>query len=45
MRRRYVSNVTAGAPGIYGMGIEELRPWLYEHWPEVRSQLDAGIYP
>ncbi len=34
----------AGAPGIDGMSTEELRPWLFEHWPEIRSQLDAGTY-
>jgi group II intron reverse transcriptase/maturase len=26
------------------MSTEELRPWLKDHWPEVRSQLDAGTY-
>ena len=34
----------AGAAGIDGMGTEELRPWLKEHWPQVRSQLDAGSF-
>jgi RNA-directed DNA polymerase len=34
----------AGAPGPDGMGTEDLRPWLHRHWPEVRSQLDAGTY-
>jgi len=34
----------AGAPGIDGMSTEELRPWLYDHWSEVRSALDAGTY-
>jgi group II intron reverse transcriptase/maturase len=34
----------AGAPGVDGMSTKELRPWLYRHWPEVRSQLDAGTY-
>jgi RNA-directed DNA polymerase len=34
----------AGAAGIDGMSTRELRPWLRDHWPEVRSQLDAGIY-
>ena len=34
----------AGAPGIDGMSTEELRPWLKDHWPRVRSQLDAGTY-
>ena len=34
----------AGAPGIDGMSTKELRPWLKDHWPRVRSQLDAGTY-
>ena len=34
----------AGAPGIDGMSTKELRAWLHSHWPEVRSQLDAGTY-
>jgi RNA-directed DNA polymerase len=34
----------AGAAGIDGMGTKELRPWLRDHWPEVRSMLDAGTY-
>jgi RNA-directed DNA polymerase len=34
----------AGAAGIDGMSTEELRTWLIEHWPRVRSQLEAGTY-
>jgi retron-type reverse transcriptase len=34
----------AGALGIDGMSIKELRPWLKDHWPQVRSALDAGTY-
>ena len=34
----------AGAPGIDGMSTKELRPWLKDHWPQLRSMLDAGIY-
>jgi RNA-directed DNA polymerase len=34
----------AGAAGIDGMSTKELRPWLLDHWPEVRSQLEAGTY-
>ena len=34
----------AGAAGIDGMSTKELRPWLVEHWPEVRSALEAGTY-
>ena len=34
----------AGAAGIDGMSTKELRPWLFEHWPQIRSQLNAGTY-
>jgi RNA-directed DNA polymerase len=34
----------AGAPGIDGMSTKELRPWLKDHWPEIRCALDAGTY-
>jgi group II intron reverse transcriptase/maturase len=34
----------AGAAGIDGMTVAELRPWLRQHWPEVRAQLEAGTY-
>ena len=34
----------AGAAGIDGMSTKELRPWLKDHWLQVRSQLDAGTY-
>jgi len=34
----------AGARGIDGMSTKDLRPWLKDHWPEVRSRLDAGAY-
>jgi retron-type reverse transcriptase len=30
-----------GAPGIDGMMVEELRPYLKRHWPEFRAALDA----
>lgn len=33
-----------GAPGIDGMTVQELRPWLKEHWLAVRVALDAGNY-
>lgn len=33
-----------GAPGVDGMTTVELRPWLREHWGEVREVLDAGAY-
>ena len=31
-----------GAPGIDGMTVKELRPYLKEHWLGVRASLDAG---
>ena len=34
----------AGAAGIDGTSIKELRPWLKNHWPQIRSALDAGTY-
>lgn len=33
-----------GAPGIDGMTVQELRPYLKAHWLEQRAQLDAGSY-
>jgi group II intron reverse transcriptase/maturase len=33
-----------GAPGIDGMTVEELRPYLKEHWLEIRASLEAGTY-
>ena len=33
-----------GAPGSDGMTVQELRPWLKEHWLAVRAALDAGNY-
>ena len=33
-----------GAAGIGGMSTKELRPWLKDHWSQIRSQLDAGTY-
>jgi RNA-directed DNA polymerase len=33
-----------GAPGSDGMTVGELRPYLKEHWLEVRASLDAGTY-
>src|SRR4051794_2744253 len=34
----------AGAAGIDGMSTKELRPWLKDHWSQVRSALEAGTY-
>jgi group II intron reverse transcriptase/maturase len=33
-----------GAPGIDGMTVEELRPYLKEHWLEIREKLDQQNY-
>ncbi len=33
-----------GAPGIDGMRVEELRPYLKTHWLGIRASLDAGNY-
>ena len=33
-----------GAPGMDGMTVQELRPWLKEHWLAVRAALDGGSY-
>jgi group II intron reverse transcriptase/maturase len=33
-----------GAPGIDGMPVEELRPYLKEHWLEIRATLDQQTY-
>jgi RNA-directed DNA polymerase len=33
-----------GAPGVDGMTTDQLRPWLHEHWVQVREALDAGTY-
>jgi group II intron reverse transcriptase/maturase len=33
-----------GAPGIDGMTVQEMRPYLKEHWIEIRAALDDGSY-
>jgi group II intron reverse transcriptase/maturase len=33
-----------GAPGIDGMTVKELRPYLRAHWLEIRAQLDQETY-
>jgi RNA-directed DNA polymerase len=33
-----------GAPGVDGMTTGQLRPWLHEHWAQIREALDAGTY-
>jgi RNA-directed DNA polymerase len=33
-----------GAPGIDGMRVEELRPYLKEHWQGIREALEAERY-
>jgi RNA-directed DNA polymerase len=39
---RVVSN--AGAPGVDGLTVAALKPWLKAHWPSVRQALLAGAY-
>ena len=34
----------AGAPGSDGMTVTELRPYLKEHWLEIRAALESGAY-
>ena len=33
-----------GAPGIDGMSVDDLAPYLKEHWPAIRAQLLDGTY-
>ena len=33
-----------GAPGLDGMTVDDLAPYLKDHWPELRTQLLAGTY-
>src|ERR1700704_1174760 len=33
-----------GAPGIDGMSVDDLAPYLKEHWPAIRAQLLDGPY-
>ena len=33
-----------GAPGVDGMTVEELRPYLKTEWPGIRAALDEGRY-
>jgi group II intron reverse transcriptase/maturase len=33
-----------GAPGIDGMRVEELRPFLMQHWPHTRESILKGTY-
>jgi RNA-directed DNA polymerase len=33
-----------GSPGIDGMPVDQLLPYLRDHWPRVREQLLAGTY-
>lgn len=36
--------VNRGAPGADGMTTEQLRPWLREHWQQVREELEQGVF-
>ena len=39
---RVVKN--AGVPGVKGLTVSALKPWLVVHWPKVRQVLLAGEY-
>lgn len=36
--------VNEGAPGVDGLTVAELKPWLQVHWAKVRQALWAGEY-
>jgi len=40
--QRVVAN--KGAPGIDRMTVEQLKPYLVEHWPRIKEELLAGRY-
>ena len=40
--QRVVSN--AGAPGVDGMTVEQLKPWLQARWEAIRKELLDGTY-
>lgn len=40
--RRVVGN--RGSAGVDGMRVEELKPYLQEHWAQIREELLAGRY-
>jgi group II intron reverse transcriptase/maturase len=33
-----------GAPGVDGLTVSELKPWLMEHWAKIKQALLAGEY-
>ncbi len=33
-----------GAPGVDGMTVDDLKPYLKAHWPRIKEQLFAGTY-
>src|SRR5580692_3078903 len=33
-----------GSAGIDGLTVEELKPYLEEHWPAIRKQMESGTY-
>jgi RNA-directed DNA polymerase len=40
--QRVVEN--KGAPGVDGLPVSELKPWLQAHWPKIKQALLAGEY-
>jgi RNA-directed DNA polymerase len=33
-----------GAPGVDGVTVDDLKPYLKEHWPRIKEQLISGTY-
>ncbi len=33
-----------GSPGVDGMSVKDLKPYLVEHWDDIREQLLSGTY-
>src|SRR6202521_2531811 len=33
-----------GAPGVDGLTVSELKPWLQRHWANAKQDLLAGVY-
>jgi len=40
--QRVVEN--KGAPGVDGLTVSELKPWLQAHWEKIKQALLAGEY-
>lgn len=40
----YRVRANKGSPGVDGMTVDDLKPYLKEHWPRIKEQLIAGTY-